>query len=131
MIEKFLASPVHNHQELLANSKNLAWKTSVHRKPLILLGGTAGWQIVGGLPEVVAEYARYQSNPHQAFKLARSIQEKLIIQYLTDVAKHSGKVNSMHIVRVWTNAASQLANTYDGKSEKFKFKGVVPNIHTP
>lgn len=84
--------------------------------------------IVGGLPEVVAEFAKNIDQVSAAYELARKKQESLIFQYVADIAKHSGKVNSMHIERVWSNAASQLATTHDGKSDKFKFKGVVPNI---
>jgi predicted AAA+ superfamily ATPase len=84
--------------------------------------------IVGGLPEVVSEFAKDLDQVGTAYERARKKQESLIFQYMADIAKHSGKVNSMHIERVWSNAASQLATTHDGKSDKFKFKGVVPNI---
>lgn len=84
--------------------------------------------IIGGLPEVVAEFAKNLDQVSTAYEVARKKQESLIFQYVADIAKHSGKVNSMHIERVWSNAASQLATTHDGKSDKFKFKGVVPNI---
>ena len=84
--------------------------------------------VVGGLPEVVVAFGKYQDRPSEAYQRARQLQESLVVQYVADIAKHSGQVNSMHIERVWSNAASQLSNTHDGKSDKFKFKGVVPNI---
>ncbi|MCP5103152.1 MAG: DUF4143 domain-containing protein, partial [bacterium] len=45
-----------------------------------------------------------------------------------DMAKHSGKQNSMHINRLWRNIPSQLAREQGGSAPKFKFKDVIPGI---
>ena len=84
--------------------------------------------IVGGLPEVVKAFRDHREDLFVAFEKAREKQQALIATYLADIAKHSGKVNAMHIARVWQACATQLADTHDGSAAKFKFKGVVPGI---
>jgi predicted AAA+ superfamily ATPase len=84
--------------------------------------------VVGGLPEVILNYKANIENLYLAFNEARKKQSNLIIAYLADIAKHSGKENSMHIERLWRNVPVQLAKTHDGSSSKFKFKGVIPGI---
>jgi predicted AAA+ superfamily ATPase len=84
--------------------------------------------LTGGLPEVVAS-----CEPLKPFSLAdaqrvREIQRELITAYLADMAKHCGKINSMHLERVWRNVSEQLARGLDGRSNKFTFKDVVSNI---
>ena len=60
--------------------------------------------------------------------MERKKQKDLILAFLADIAKHSGKVNSMHIERIFTNIPSQLAREQDGSASKFKFKGVIPGV---
>ncbi|MFH1378823.1 MAG: AAA family ATPase, partial [bacterium] len=84
--------------------------------------------VIGGLPEVVTTYKNTQTNMYDALNAVRENQNALIIAYLADIAKHSGKENSMHIERVWQSIPAQLSRTHDGSSSKFKFKGVVPGI---
>ena len=80
--------------------------------------------IVGGLPEAVATYAELRERPFEAFAAVRKKQRDLITAYLADVAKHSGKINSMHIERVWRSVPAQLAREQDGSSAKFRFNEV-------
>lgn len=84
--------------------------------------------IVGGLPEAVTTYATLKGDPFRGFAAVRKRQQDLLTAYLADVAKHSGKVNSMHIDRVWRSVPAQLARSQDGSSSKFAFKGVVPGV---
>ncbi len=84
--------------------------------------------VVGGLPEVVAQFCSKTEPDAQSFDSARKLQSQLITSYLADVAKHSGKINSMHIERVWQQAAIQLSRAHDQSTEKFKFKDVVPKF---
>ncbi len=84
---------------------------------------------IGGMPEAVVAYADRQDNLFQAMETVRKVQSDLLTAYLADVAKHSGKVNSMHIERVWRNVPAQLARAQDGSSSKFTFKDVVPGVH--
>lgn len=84
--------------------------------------------ITGGLPEVVNIYIQNQSNLSQALNLVREKQNMLITAYNADFAKHSGKINSMHINRVWHSIPEQLAKEQNDGTARYKFKGVIPGI---
>lgn len=84
--------------------------------------------ITGGLPEVVDIYRKHQDDEFAAFQNVRSKQEDLIKDYFADIAKHSGKINAMHINRIWQSVPDQLGMTHDGSAPKFKFKDVIPGI---
>lgn len=94
-----------------------------------------GWEllkvyfIVGGLPEAVLTYMEYKDKTSQVYSEVRNIQERLITMYKADIAKHSGKVNSMHIDRLWSNIPAQLSSEYDGSTNKYKFKDVIPGMN--
>jgi predicted AAA+ superfamily ATPase len=84
--------------------------------------------VVGGLPEVVATYFENQENLFEAFSLVRKKQDDLLNSYYADISKHAGKVNAMHIDRVFRSVPLQLSRLQDGSVARFKFKGVVPGI---
>lgn len=84
--------------------------------------------IVGGLPEVVLCYKDKKNKPFDALQDVRKKQKDLIDSYYADITKHSGKVNAMHIDRVFRSAAIQISSIHDQTLSKFKFKGVVPGI---
>lgn len=84
--------------------------------------------ISGGLPEVVKTFIANQDNILSAFTQVRKKQEELIFTYYGDIAKHSGKVNAMHIDRVWRNIPKQLSISQDQSAKKFQFKNIVPGI---
>lgn len=84
--------------------------------------------VVGGLPEAVATYSNHKQNLFEAFSLVRKKQDDLLTTYYADIAKHSGKVNAMHIERVFRSTAAQLQQVVDGSVARFKFKGVVPGV---
>jgi predicted AAA+ superfamily ATPase len=84
--------------------------------------------VVGGMPAAVSIYVEYQDTLFTAFQKVRDKQEDLIIAYEADIAKHAGKVNAMHIARVWRDVPAQLARAQDGSTQKFKFKGILPGI---
>ncbi len=85
--------------------------------------------IVGGLPEVVSLFAEHQAeNLFLAFQTARERQFGLLRDYYADIAKHSGKINAMHIDRVWQAIPAQLAKVQESSSQRFRFKDVVPGI---
>ncbi len=86
------------------------------------------YMIVGGLPEVVKTWREKQDSPLAAFNAVRKVQKNLLISYLADMAKHSGKQKSMHLERLWSNIPSQLAREQDGSASKFKFKNIIPGI---
>jgi len=84
--------------------------------------------VVGGLPEVVEIFRHHQDNLPEAFELVRKKQQELIDGYYADMAKHSGKVNAMHINRIWSSIPAQLARAQDHSTQRFTFKDVVPGI---
>lgn len=64
----------------------------------------------------------------KASHLPAKKQNEIIFGYYSDIAKHSGKVNAMHIDRIWRAIPHQLAQSQDGSSKRFQFKGIVPGI---
>ncbi|MGZ3633251.1 MAG: ATP-binding protein [Parachlamydiaceae bacterium] len=84
--------------------------------------------IVGGLPEVVQVFIDEISDLFVAFNKVREKQAQLISDYYADIAKHSGKINAMHIDRVWRSIPSQLARAVDGSSTRYQFHGIVEGI---
>jgi hypothetical protein len=84
--------------------------------------------VVGGLPEAVSTFRDLQGDLFSALQRVRQAQRNLITAYMADMAKHSGKENSMHLERIWRNVPAQLACTQDGSAPKFRFKDVVPGI---
>lgn len=84
--------------------------------------------VVGGLPEVVSIFITNKRDLQLSLENVRKKQEELIIDYQSDMTKHSGKVNAMHIDRIWKAIPAQLAQSQDGSINKFKFKDVIPGI---
>lgn len=84
--------------------------------------------VTGGLPDVVSLYRDNKDNLYNALHSVREKQQTLILGYEADMAKHSGKQNSMNINRLWKNIPSQLAREQNGSASKFKFKDVIPGI---
>ncbi len=67
--------------------------------------------IVGGLPEAVQTFIDNKDDLFVAFEKVREKQAQLLSDYYADIAKHSGKVNAMHIDRIWRSIPNQLAST--------------------
>lgn len=84
--------------------------------------------VIGGLPEAVSTYIEYKKNPFEAFNKVRKKQDDLLKAYYADIAKHSGKVNAMHIDRVFNSVPAQISRTVDGSISRFKFRGVIPGV---
>lgn len=104
--EEYFSEPIHNH----------IWEQ------------LKKYFIIGGLPEIVKIYADKQGSSKEVMEAIRSSQKKLLDSYLADIAKHSGKQNSMHIERLWQNIPQQLAKEDDGNAKKFKVRGQIPGI---
>jgi predicted AAA+ superfamily ATPase len=85
--------------------------------------------ITGGLPEVVSIFNQHQNDLYNALQFVRVKQNDLIQAYYADIAKHSGKVNAMHVARMWQSVSQQLARTEDGSAHKFKFKDIIPGVN--
>jgi len=84
--------------------------------------------IIGGLPEAVNTYRENLENPYNAIQATRQIHQDLLITYMADIAKHSGKVNAQHIERLWRNVPIQIARTQNGSAPKFRFKDALPGF---
>ncbi len=84
--------------------------------------------ITGGLPEVVRTFLESKNDLFAALTLVRKKQNDIVYGYYADIAKHAGKVNAMHIDRVWQAIPSQLAQSQDGSTKRFQFKGIIPGI---
>lgn len=84
--------------------------------------------IVGGMPKVVKVFIENYStdNINQLFDLVRSEQSHIIETVMADIAKHSGKENSMHINQVWKHMPSKLNSKYYEASSRFRFKEAIP-----
>ncbi|MCP5052279.1 MAG: ATP-binding protein [bacterium] len=82
--------------------------------------------VTGGLPEAVNVYRENKGDLYRAMLAVREKQDTLILGYEADMAKHSGKQNSMHINRLWRNIPTQLARKRNSSVSKFKFKDVLP-----
>lgn len=85
--------------------------------------------VVGGMPEAVNVYAAMcRGSLYDTFIAVRKTQRDLADAYLADIAKHSGKVNALHIERLWRNVPTQLARMQDMQAPRFRFKDAVPGI---
>ncbi len=84
--------------------------------------------IVGGLPEVISTYLKFRDNVFQALNSVREKQKLLINEYVRDMAKHSGKANSLHLERVFREIPIQLAKSQDDSVKRFRFSGVLQGV---
>lgn len=104
---------------------------SAHKKILnaahtALLSALYEYFICGGMPEAVKIYIENRTQRLLAFSETRRIQKNIVQMYLADFAKHSGKINSVHIVSVFENIPSQLARCHDQSTQRYRFKDVIP-----
>ena len=89
------------------------------------------WKIylfVGGMPSALQVFLDTKGTVFDQCQAAREEQMKLIQQYLYDISKHAGKVNSMHIEQIFKSIPAQLAKSLDDSVKRFRFTGVVPSI---
>lgn len=84
--------------------------------------------VVGGMPEAVVTFRENKEDLYRAFSEVRKKQNDLITAYHADMAKHSGKVNALHLERIFKNIPMQLQQTQNGSSAKFRFRGVIPGV---
>ena len=84
---------------------------------------------VGGMPKAVQNWFR-DLGIHEKTGIVRKIQNDIIKGFHQDFAKHSGKINALHISTLLNNIPAQLSSVQDGSSKRFRFKDVVPNKRT-
>jgi len=82
------------------------------------------YMVTGGLPESIIMYLS-ASDRISGLKKARSVLKQLVAMYGSDFAKHAGKVNAMHIDRVFRSIPGQLAKAIDASVKKYRFKDVI------
>jgi uncharacterized protein len=83
------------------------------------------YYITGGLPEVVSVFSQNRDQKLLAFQVVRELQKSLLLGYKNDISKHAGKVNALHIERVFQSIPMQLANSTDDSVKRFRFKDVL------
>lgn len=108
-----------------------AWASMSVHEPLPELIHRKLWEhfkyylITGGLPEVVDAFSKGRERLTETFARVRALQKGLIADYLNDMAKHSGKLESVRIEAVFRSVPVQLARETTGV-HKFVFRGVLP-----
>jgi predicted AAA+ superfamily ATPase len=85
--------------------------------------------VVGGLPEVVKIFIANKKDLSIAFMVARKKQKALVLNYISDIAKHCGKINASHIESVLSSVPRQLARNQDESVSRFRFKDVVKGLN--
>ncbi len=105
---------------------NLAPSDLAHKK---LWQRLKEYFITGGLPEVISVFSEQQHSLYEATQAVRIKQKELINAYYADIAKHAGKINAMHIDRTWRAIPAQLSSAEDRSTQRFKFKGIIPNVN--
>ena len=88
---------------------------------------TKEYFVVGGMPGIVSWYQRHRKTKAEAFSEVRRFQTSLIRDYSADFAKHSGKLNSVHIQGVFENIPQQLSQCMDASVKRYRFSHVLPN----
>ncbi len=87
---------------------------------------TKDYYVTGGMPEAVKRYIELREDRFTAFSEVRKLQQSLLSGYFKDVAKHAGKINSMHIASVFENIPMQLAANREASVKRYLFKDAVP-----
>jgi hypothetical protein len=77
------------------------------------------------MPEVLVFFFNNKNKQTNVYNKIREIQKGLLISYMKDINKHSGKTNSLHIDSVFNNVSMQLAENIDGSVKRYKFKNVI------
>ena len=124
-------------EEALWNTENRLLITAYHEgletgslSPLAhkkLLDVLFAYYITGGMPEIVAATALGGQNIDQRqLESIRTFQNDLLRMYESDIAKHAGQMNSMHIVSVLHAIPRQLSLTQDLSTKRFSFCDAIP-----
>lgn len=105
-------------------------ETSVDQVPLALHDKLKDeylkYLFVGGMPEAVKYFLQAQDEQGiEKYLGVRKIQQDILQGYYADFAKHSGKVNSMHINKTWQQCAIQIGKQKDESVKRFYFKDVL------
>ena len=108
-----------------------AFEEGIKNKMLPVIAHQKLWEIlkeyyiVGGMPEAVKTFQYYMDDKLTGFSKAREVQQNLLLTYMSDFNKHSGKINSLHISSVFENVPRQLAQNGDYSVKRFRFKDAI------
>ena len=84
---------------------------------------------VGGMPKAVEKWFSNEGI-NERISSVRKIQNDILTGYEKDFAKHSGKINAIHISTLLNNIPLQLSRVLDGSVKRFRFKDVISNKRT-
>ena len=87
----------------------------LHERALQLL---RDYELVGGMPEVVATYADHGAAGFEAFEQARAKQEAINVGYAADVVKYAATADAPRIIAALKSVPRQLAK----ENHKFQYK---------
>ena len=122
--EEFLLN--HDNKKLytgfINGVKEKAITSFLHKKLISLL---REYYVTGGMPEVLDFYFKNKNKVTNIYNEIRKIQNELLISYMKDINKHSGKTNALHIDSVFNNVPAQLAENIDSSVKRYKFKNVI------
>jgi len=94
----------------------------IHKKLIALL---REFYVTGGMPEVLDIFFKNKDKLTNIYNEIREIQKGLLISYMKDINKHSGKTNALHIDSVFNNIPMQLAENIDDSVKRYRFKNVI------
>ncbi len=80
------------------------------------------YYVVGGLPEAVALYCANREHKASAFQKVRQKQNELIVAYMSDFSKYSGKTSANDIASIFQSVPSQLSR----ENKRFKASEALP-----
>ena len=80
------------------------------------------YSAVGGLPAAINAFRKELPSLQAALSAAREVQNNLLKDYLSDIVKHSGKENGLHVQTVFENIPSQLGRSLEGGAKKICFQ---------
>jgi hypothetical protein len=84
---------------------------------------------VGGMPNAVKNWF-LECGIQEKTDRVRKTQNDIIIGFHQDFAKHSGKINALHISTLLKNIPTQLSTVQDCSAKRFRFKDVLPGKRT-
>ena len=126
-----------NFEEFLLNYGNNklynAFKDGINKKevnPFIhekLIKLLREYYVTGGMPESLNFFFKNKNVNSNIYNEIREIQKNLVISYMRDINKHSGKTNALHIETIFNNIPMQLARNFDDSVQRYKFKGIISN----
>lgn len=131
-IDELTLHPMSFGEFLLSFDEKLYSLLIDEQPPLAMVFHERLWEalklyyFVGGMPEVVQVFVETKDKNHEYFTLVRDIQRQLINGYQADFAKHAGKVNAVHINRVFENIPEQITKVVDDSVNRYRFKEVIP-----